>query len=295
MDWYKSYRLIEDGNGYVLEIFLNPHSSELSGDIDRSFEEKVLGLDDHIRNLVKKRFSNIKINTVKLLLGTITVASIPFTLPFKAKAATTGNQYVAAASTVTQLNTTGVVTAGALNVRKGPSTSYGIMHKLWHGNRVKVTGKVGTWYRIQLTDGRVGWVSGAYLKISDSSQLVNKAISTAKSLVGTPYVWGGESLNEGGFDCSGFTQYVFKQVGYSINRTSKDQAKNGVHVSRANVQPGDLIFYSINGNGVIDHVGIAIGNGQMIHSPKPGDKVKITNIGTSYWQSRYVTARRIIR
>jgi cell wall-associated NlpC family hydrolase len=296
MDWFKCYNLIKDGDGYVLEICLNPHAAEFSKELDSSFKEKVLGLDEQIGHLIKERFSDIKINTVKLLLGTIAVASIPFAVPLKVKAAiTTGAQHAAAASTITVLNTTGVVTAGRLNVRQGPSTNYGVIHKLWLGNKVKVIGKLGSWYKIQLSDGRTGWVSGTYLRVNDRQQLVNTVISTAKSLIGTPYVWGGESPGEGGFDCSGFTQYVFKQVGYSLNRISGDQAKQGVYVSRASIQPGDLIFYSFEGNGVINHVGIYIGNGQMIHSPKAGDSVKITNIGTAYWRSRYVTARRIIR
>lgn len=298
MDWYKCYKLIRDGDGYILEICLNPHASEFSRELDSSFKEKVLGLDESIRLLVKERFSDIKINTVKLLLGAIAVATIPFAGPFKVKASaatTSGAVHATAASTIIELNTTGVVTAGCLNVRLGPSSSYGVFHRLWLGNKVKVIGKLGSWYKIQLSDGRTGWVSGTYLRVNDRSQLVNKVVATAKSLVGTPYVWGGESPQEGGFDCSGLTQYVFKQAGYSLNRISTDQAKNGVYVSRTNIQPGDLIFYSFKANGVIDHVGIYIGNGQMIHSPKPGDSVKVTNVGTTYWRSRYITARRIIR
>lgn len=298
MDWYKCYNLIKDGDGYVLEICLNPHASEFSKELCSSFKENILELDEKIRYLVKERFSDIKINTVKLLLGTLAVATIPFTAPFnvKASAATTlGAQHAAIASTMTVLNTTGVVTAGSLNVRQGPSTSYGAIHRLWNGNRVKVIGKLNHWYKIQLSDGRTGWVSGTYLRVNDKQQLVNTVVSTAKSLVGTPYVWGGESPREGGFDCSGLTQYAFKQAGYSLNRISVDQAKQGVYASRSNLQPGDLLFYSFKANGVIDHVGIFIGNGQMIHSPKPGDSVKTTYVGTSYWRSRYVTARRIIR
>lgn len=298
MDWYKSFNLIKDGDEYVLEISLNPHAAEFSQELDSSFKEKLLGLDEQIRCLVKERFSDIKITTVKLLLGTIAVASIPFAAPFKVKAAevtTTGAQQTAAASTMTQLNTTGVVIVGRLNMRQGPSTNYGIIHRLWLGNKVKVIGKLGGWYKIQLSDGRTGWVSGSYLRVNDRQLLVNKVISTAKSLIGTPYVWGGESLQEGGFDCSGFTQYVFRQAGYSLNRISADQAKQGVYVSRSSLQPGDLIFYSFAANGVINHVGIYIGNGQMINSPKTGDTVKITDVTTSYWQTRYVTARRIIR
>lgn len=296
MDWYKCYRLVEDGDGYILEICLNPHASEFANEMDLSFRERVLGLDENIRYFVKEKFSNIKVHTVKLLIGTIAVASIPFNMPIKAKAAVNPSaQHAEAAATMLQLNTTGVVTAGKLNVRQGPSTSYSIIHRLWLGNRVKVTGKLGNWYKIHLSDGRSGWVSGVYLHVNDRQDMVNKVISTARSLIGTPYVWGGESPREGGFDCSGLTQYVFKQVGYSLNRISKDQSRQGIHVSRANIKPGDLVFYSFKGNGVIDHVGIYIGNGQMIHSPKAGDNVKVTNVGTSYWRSRFVTARRIIR
>lgn len=119
-------------------------------------------------------------------------------------------------------------------------------------------------------------------------------VTTGRSLVGTPYVWGGESFEEGGFDCSGFTQYVFKQAGYDLPRVSSQQANYGTGVSRSSIQPGDLVFYSMQANGVVSHVGLYIGNGQMIHSPKPGDSVKITDMTTTYWESRFITARRII-
>jgi len=168
------------------------------------------------------------------------------------------------------------------------------MHILWRGNQVKVIGQTGDWYQIKLSDSRTGWVSKSYLQINQTQQKIDKVIATAKSLIGTPYVWGGESLQEGGFDCSGLTQYVFKQAGYTLNRISSDQAKQGLYVSRANIKPGDLIFYSFNRDGNVSHVGIYIGNGRMIHSPKTGDTVKSTDITVSYWQDRYVTARRII-
>ncbi|MDP4091539.1 MAG: C40 family peptidase, partial [Bacillota bacterium] len=109
-----------------------------------------------------------------------------------------------------------------------------------------------------------------------------------------PYLWGGTSPQEGGFDCSGFTQYVYGRAGYTLNRVSSQQALQGTYVSRDNLQPGDLVFYNFDGTGAINHVGIYIGNGQMIHSPKTGDVVKTVDITTSYWQSRFITARRIV-
>jgi cell wall-associated NlpC family hydrolase len=134
-----------------------------------------------------------------------------------------------------------------------------------------------------------------YLQVDMRQAQIDLVISTARSLLGTPYVWGGESPSEGGFDCSGFTQYVYSRAGYTLNRVSADQATQGTAVSRANLQPGDLVFFSFQQNGTVNHVGIYIGNGQMIHSPKTGDVVKVTNITTSYWESHYITARRIIQ
>ena len=291
MDWYTNYKLVKDNDEYTLIINLNPNCTEFSKELTTSFKENILELDDQIRKVVKEKFPNIKVSCVKLMLGSLIVASIPFVNAPEAKAATapTGTQ----TATVT-LNTTGTVLATKLNVRQGPSTSYSSIHLLWQGNVVKVIGQSGSWYKIRLSDGRIGWVSGTYLRVSSSrQQKINTVISTAKSLLGTPYVWGGESLSEGGFDCSGLTQYVFKQAGYNLNRISSDQAKQGIYVSRQNLQPGDLVFYSFEGTNNINHVGIYIGNNQMIHSPKAGDVTKTTDISTSYWESRFVTARRI--
>jgi cell wall-associated NlpC family hydrolase len=291
MEWYNNYRLVKDEDGYSVIINLNPDDTEFSKEIMSNLKENILKLDDQIYELVDEKFFNIKVNYVKLMLGSIIVASIPFVGYTKAQAAelnSTSNQQVSV------LNTTGVVTASKLNMRTGPSTNYSIMHVLWQGNRVKVIGRTTGWYKIQLSDGRVGWVSATYLRVDLRQQKINTVIYTAKSFLGTPYVWGGESPLEGGFDCSGFSQYVYKQVGYSLNRISADQAKQGTYVSRQNIQPGDLVFYSFEGTSNINHLGIYIGNGQMIHSPKTGDVVKITDITTSYWESRFVTARRII-
>jgi cell wall-associated NlpC family hydrolase len=293
MNWYNDYKLHEDNDGYILEIYLNEDSEEFSQEFTERFKENLLKLDDKIKKLIEEKCSDIKINSIKLIIGTMVVASIPsVAIPnIQAEAATT----VSATTQVTVLNTTGIVTASKLNVRAGASTSYSIIHVLWNGNKVKVIGQSGDWYQIKLSDGRIGWVSKAYLQLDSRQQKVDTVIATAKSLIGTPYVWGGESLAEGGFDCSGLTQYVFGKIGYTLNRISIDQAKQGIAVARANILPGDLVFYGFNGDGVINHVGIYIGNGQMIHSPKTGDTVKTTDITTSYWQTRFVTARRIIQ
>lgn len=116
-------------------------------------------------------------------------------------------------------------------------------------------------------------------------------VATAKSLSGLKYVWGGTSPTKG-MDCSGFTQYVMAQNGISIPRVSKDQAKAGVAVAKGSLQVGDLIFFDPDLDGDISHVGIYIGNGQMIHESSSSG-VTVTSMNTSYWNERYMTARRV--
>ena len=293
MDWYSDFKLIEEDDGCTVLITLNPNSTEFSSELGSNFKESLLNLDDQIRNFVKDKFSDVRVNTVRLLLGTMVVASIPFGAATKVQAVEATPTSTQQAS-ITPLDTRGIVTASRLNMRSGPGTTFSIMHVLWQGNNVKVIGQSNGWYRIQLSDGRIGWVSGEFLQVNDRQQRINTVLSTAHSLLGTPYVWGGESLEEGGFDCSGFTQYVYKQVGYNLNRVSSDQARQGTTVSRQNLQPGDLVFYSFEGTSNINHVGLYLGNNKMMHSPKAGDVVRIVDMSTSYWESRLVTAKRLI-
>jgi peptidoglycan DL-endopeptidase CwlO len=117
-------------------------------------------------------------------------------------------------------------------------------------------------------------------------------ISTAKSLIGVPYQWGGSSPS--GFDCSGFIYYVFSKAGIELPRMSSDQYLSGQAVSRANLQPGDLVFFekTYNKSG-ITHSGVYIGNNQFI-SATSSRGIKIDSLSSSYWGPKYVGAKRII-
>lgn len=119
-----------------------------------------------------------------------------------------------------------------------------------------------------------------------SSPISNdNVVAYASNFLGTPYLWGGTTPS--GFDCSGFTQYVYKHFGISIGRTTYDQINDGVGVSREQLQPGDLVFFGKGGNPT--HMGMYVGNGAMIHAPRTGDVVKISPVD----RRDYITARRV--
>lgn len=129
------------------------------------------------------------------------------------------------------------------------------------------------------------------LTASALSAKISGIISEAQALTGTPYVWGGTT--KAGFDCSGFTQFVFASQGIELPRTSQAQANVGSAVSYTNLQPGDLLFFSFTGNGTISHVGIYLGNSQFI-SATTHNGVAITPLTSSYWLNAYKGARRVI-
>jgi cell wall-associated NlpC family hydrolase len=104
------------------------------------------------------------------------------------------------------------------------------------------------------------------------SQAGQVALDTALRQRGKPYVWAGAGPS--GFDCSGLTQFAFKAAGITLPHSSKAQSTLGAAVAKAHLQPGDLVFFY----SPVSHVGIYIGNGQMVHAPTSGDVVKVTNV-----------------
>lgn len=127
-----------------------------------------------------------------------------------------------------------------------------------------------------------------------SASIADNVIATGKQFLGVPYQFGASSNRTNAFDCSSFTQHVFKQNGISIPRSSKQQSKAGNFVPRAQLQPGDLVFSDTNRDGVINHVSLYIGNGQLLHTYRVGIGVTISKFAGSTWDRTYVTARRVL-
>ena len=137
-------------------------------------------------------------------------------------------------------------------------------------------------------------VASAYAPSSEpqSGGRLRTLINKGLALLGTPYRWGGTSPDSG-FDCSGFVGYVFSStLGIQLPRISRDMATTGEPVARQDLREGDLVFFSRSGKR-IDHVGIYIGNGQFVHSPRTGKSVEVVTMDSGYWSNRFMHARRV--
>lgn len=124
------------------------------------------------------------------------------------------------------------------------------------------------------------------------SERTSELVGNAMGLLGVPYRRGGSSV-ESGFDCSGFVKAMFEQtVGLILPRKAIQQAAVTLKIERNDLQPGDLVFFNTMRH-AFSHVGIYIGEGQFIHSPKPGAKVRVDSLSLAYWNRRFNGARRV--
>ena len=188
----------------------------------------------------------------------------------------------------------GRVTTGSLNVRSGPGTGYDKCGKIYAGKTVEILESLNGWYRIA-----EGYVSADYIRVMDESDLAASGVAaqvveTALSFLGYPYVYGGSSPK--GFDCSGFTSYLYKQFGYSLNRTCSGQLDNGSPVAMSELQPGDLVIFKkyASSAGRASHVGIYIGGGEFVHASTAKVGVIISKLSDAYYTTGFVGGRRIV-
>lgn len=191
-----------------------------------------------------------------------------------------------------------IVNTESLNVRSEASTDSKAWTAVTSGQRYNVLNQLDGWVQLELDAGDDdGEDQGAFVSTRDNNVTVqyalqeaieyypaveaanaamafrNKIVNFACQFVGNRYVWGGTSLTHG-CDCSGFTQSVLKNFGIQVPRVSRDQARTGTKVTSANMRPGDLIFYA-NRSGTINHVGMYIGNGQVVNAASTRSGIRI--------------------
>lgn len=215
-----------------------------------------------------------------------------------------------------------------INIRSAPNISAKRIMIVDRWTKVRVLGRQGDWSRIRLQNGRIGWVLSRYLsptKPPQTKQLANAStqrrtqpskqaskrtasprtdvlarsvgespstVRHALSYLGTRYRYGGSSSR--GFDCSGFTSYIYRRHGINLPHSSSAQYRVGTPVSRSELRPGDLVFFRTRGSR-ISHVGIYIGNGKFVHASSARGRVRIDTLNSGYYKQRYVGARRITK
>ena len=212
------------------------------------------------------------------------------------------------------------VNSDTVNLRKEPSTSSEVVANLTLNTEVTILEENAGWAKVK-SGSHKGYIATSLLSDTKKEVTTSRSstgarkpveesktetttttssagtatgsaiVSKAKSYIGCSYVYGGSSPS--GFDCSGFTSYIYKQFGISINRTAQAQYSNGGSVSRANLQLGDLIMFGPSANS-INHVGIYIGGGMIVHAANPSRGVTTDTINSGYYNNNYVGARRVI-
>lgn len=222
------------------------------------------------------------------------------------------------------LNKTAYVTSDGINFRQEPNTDSKILKTFLQNAKVTILLEEGNWYKIKHND-QEGYILKMYVsekkvevtsrssetrtvevakKVTNeetnskketttaTSSKGSEVVALAKKYLGSRYVYGGASPS--GFDCSGFTMYLYKQFGVSLPHSATAQSSKGTKVAKANLQPGDIVFFkNYRTNTGIGHCGIYIGNNQFIHASTEKTGVITSSLASSSYQSRYVTAVRI--
>ena len=202
----------------------------------------------------------------------------------------------------------------SVRLRSGPSTQRSQVGSVNSGDFGKVLERSGDWVKADWHNKRAGWVRADFLTplaAADAQKLMaerkaapapapaaamptgtaNSLLATARAQMGVRYRWAGTSRS--GFDCSGFTTFVFAKHGVKLPRTSIAQSQFGQPVARGSIRAGDLVFFKTRGSRV-SHVGIAISASQFIHASSGGGKVMVSSMTSGYYDRRYAGARRVL-
>lgn len=220
---------------------------------------------------------------------------------------------------------TASVAASRVNLRQGPGTVYGSFGGMKQGTALTVLARNGEWFKVRSPRGTIGWVAQDLVNISaaaaknvpltkdipaapkpvqqvtrpqpvaPSIAASNDAASIALRFVGARYVYGGSG--PGGFDCSGLTSYVYRQIGVNLPHKASAQfsERYGQRVSMNNLAAGDLVFFANTAGRGITHVAMYVGNGMMVSANTPRTGVQYVSLYSKYWQNHYAGAIRVYR
>lgn len=194
-----------------------------------------------------------------------------------------------------EFETYGRVVEDGVNVRTTASTDGEVVVCLEKDDSVDVTGLLNSWYAVSIGDGLEGYIRSDFLTLTSykSSAISSDVIEYAKQFLGTRYAYGGSSPS--GFDCSGFTMYVYKQFGISLPHTATGQWQSGLGTRVYDVwslQPGDLVFFrepGVSAGKACSHAGLYVGNGQIIHSSSTrSGGVIYSDLTSGYYNTYFV-------
>ena len=225
-----------------------------------------------------------------------------------------------------------VIAADNVNIRRAPSTGSETVTTIDEGIRVVVLDRDGAWYKLRFPKGTVGWVRNDFIAAASAPSRVARAtrrsrdegdaprrtyakrtrsghrssgslasisgsgsdaISEANRYLGVRYSYG--SASRSATDCSGLVNQVYRKLGVKLPRTSREMSGVGVHVSKGEMKPGDLVFFHTRNSRGINHVGIYAGNGKFIHASSGGGKVQVNNLSDGYYAPRLSEVRRVAK
>lgn len=230
------------------------------------------------------------------------------------------SMYLTNILTAENFNATGKVTGDDVIMRSAPSTTGTQLGSCDAGTIVKIIGINNGWYKVKYSSN-TGYIRSDFVTVvadttasaapavagaadiqaSSSATLTDEqltlrqqVINFALQYVGYDYVYGGSSPSCG-FDCSGFVKYVFNHFDYTVTRTASSQyASDGTSITKAELIPGDLVFFSSNGGYSVTHVGIYIGDNQFVHASSPKIGVVVSRLDSTYYTNVWYGAKRML-
>lgn len=192
----------------------------------------------------------------------------------------------------------GFIVAGMVVLHTNPKMDSKICATVYGHQTVEISEETQLWYKVTLKNGESGWLYKTDVALEPGPDTVLNSASVAligyaKKFINTRYVYGGTTPK--GFDCSGFTRFIYSRFGYRIPHCSQEQVNMGTPISRKRLLPADLVFFTTLGSTQINHVGIYIGEGKFIHASSGSRVVRIDALSQTYYKKRYQGARRVIR